>query len=82
MKSALVIEIARRAKAMDGEPNEAEETESETGDVDAIKESAATDLVKALGLDPADVDMPAVTGALSDFAEACSAGGYGKSEKE
>jgi hypothetical protein len=71
--NALVIEIGRRAKAKEraasGAPPEAEE-DSESGDVDAIKESSASDVVTALGIDPKDVDIPALATALCDLYEA------------
>lgn len=74
---ALIIEIGKRAKAKErassGAPVEDEETEGEDGgDVDSIKASAVEDIVSALGLKSDDVDMPALTSALQDFADACA----------
>lgn len=86
MPSALVIEIGRHAKehgvatdsGMDApDPKE----ESDEGDAMAVKESAAEDVAKALGVDPKGVDLEALTQALSDFHEACAMGGYDDKQK-
>lgn len=72
--NALVIEIGRRAKAKEraasGEPMDEDEEDEAPGDVDAIKESAAEDVAKALGIDPEKVDLPALAEALCQLYEA------------
>lgn len=81
MPSALVIEIQKRAKAKEGASMDDEESEDSGAEgVEAIKDSAVADLVAALGLSTDEVDVDAVKGALSDFAEACAStpSGYGK----
>lgn len=76
MATALIIgagDIAKRMKSRGGGGDSAaEEKESidAPGAIDA-KRMAAEDLVSALGMKPADVDMEEVVAALSDFHEAC-----------
>jgi hypothetical protein len=69
---ALIIEIGRRAKDKMGGGVPADKSGDSGGsDQDAIKESAAGDVAKALGVSDKDVDLGALASALSDFVEAC-----------
>lgn len=78
----LMNEIGKRAKAKEraasGAAPESDGEDDEKGDAEAVKESAAEDVVTALGLDPKDVDLPALAGALCDLYEAHSLGGTKK----
>ena len=86
----LLIEMAKRANARgdrsvppdllrgDGGkgPDDPKE-EADESDSEAVKESAALDLARALGIPEKDVDVEALSAALSDFCEAhAMAGGY------
>jgi hypothetical protein len=73
---ALIIEIGKRAKAKeraaDGYEYAEEETEESESDADIIKEDAARDVAKALGIDPdgEGVDLSALAAALCDLYDA------------
>jgi len=67
-------DITKRASARKGDDAAAEKDDGESApDPGKAKRMAAEDLVKALGLNPDDVDMEEVNSALSDHHEACMA---------
>lgn len=86
----LLIEMAKRAKARGdgsappdmmggGKDDSGKDDESDT---DAVKESAALDVARALGIEEKNVDVEALSAALSDFCEAHAVGGGYKSDDE
>lgn len=77
----LTIEIGRRAKekarAAGGYAGDDEAPEESGSDVDAVMEDAASDVAKALGVDPEGVDLSALAGALCDLMDAHALKGEG-----
>lgn len=85
MPSALLIEIQRRAKNGKGAPMDGPPAadEGDDSDPDAIREDAALNLARALGIDEGKVDVKELASALSDFCQAESMSGrYGGADKE
>lgn len=89
----LLIEMAKRANARgdksasglmgDGGkgPDDPKE-EADESDSEAVKESAALDVARALGINEKDVDVEALSSALSDFCEAhAMSGGYKEGDR-
>jgi len=87
---ALLIEIQRRAKngkggqpPMGDYPGPETKGDEEDSDPDAIREDAALNLARALGIDEGSVNVRELAAALSDFCQAdAMAGRYGGVDKE